>query len=202
VQLQISFSFSGAGFAISVFVSALTELGLTLLSARSIGALDAAREKVVSSFASSKLLRTGSSRLAVVSSTSASMKDPPRTASAGSLSSSSRPVQPPASPAVLLAVQAAYAADGELLGIFSAAGVIAVSEGISTDYVLKLTALLVAELLTDEISVVILASYKVWVRRVRVVLEPLAVAGVMIAIQCSAQVTFIGIYFACERDGT
>ena len=102
------------------------------------------------------------------------------------------------STSVLLAIQAAYAAPGELIGIFSAAVVFAIGKGLNGAVLGNVFAMLITELVTDELSVLIFHRYWIWVRRVRVQLPRLAVVGVVFGAVGSSLIVLAGALIVCQ----
>jgi hypothetical protein len=99
---------------------------------------------------------------------------------------------------VFLAIQVAYAAPGELIGILSAAAVVAIVQGLSTELGGKVAAMLVTELITDEHTVMILYRYRIWVRRVRVQLPRISVISFVFGAAGSSLVVLFGEYLVCQ----
>ena len=102
------------------------------------------------------------------------------------------------STSVLLAIQAAYEGPGELIGIFSAAVVFAIGNGFNGAVLGKVFAMLITELVTDELSVLVFHRYRIWVRRVRVHLPRLAVVGVVFGAVASSLVVLTGALMVCQ----
>ena len=188
-QAFVSLRFDGVDFLASLLVSQLLELGLTVLTARSAGAVDAVRDSLQRSLSSRSF---GSLRLASVGSSRGllTMASPEaHTASPGARTTST---------SVLFAIQAAYAAPGELIGILSAALVVVGKGGFNSEFLGKLFAMLIMELVTDELSVLIFHRYRIWVRRVRVHLPRLALVGVVFGAVTSSLVVLTGVLLVCQ----
>jgi hypothetical protein len=185
----VSLGFDGADFCASLVVGQLLELGLTVLTARSAGAVDAVRDSLQRSLSSRSF---GSLRLASVGSSRGllTMASPEaRAASPGAQTTST---------SVLFAIQAAYAAPGELIGILSGAVVFAAGKGLTGALLGKVFAMLITEVVTDELSVLIFHRYRIWVRRVRVQVPRLAVIGVVFGAVTSSLVVLTGVLLVCQ----
>jgi hypothetical protein len=188
-QAYMSFGFDGVDFLAALVVGQLLELGLTVLNARSAGAVDAVRDSLLRSILPRSF---GTLRLASVGSTRGLLP----MASPGAQSAS--PGVNATSTSVFLAIQAAYAAPGELIGTLSAAVVFAIGKGFNGAVLGKVFAMLIMELVTDELSVLIFHRYRIWVRRVRVRLPRLAVVGVVFGAVSSSLFVLFGALLVCQ----
>jgi hypothetical protein len=206
-QAYTTFGFDGVSFLASLVVGQLLELGLALLNARSAGALEAVRgtlERTVSSRSfKSSLASFGSAKvLPHIASTKGShstfpaikISAEPQTTSASTVARPARQT----STAVLIAIQVAHAAPGELIGILCAAAVVAIVQGLSTEFWAKAAAMLVAELITDDLSVLIYHRYRIWVRRVRVQVPRLSVLSVVFGAVASSLLALLGLLWVCQ----
>ena len=188
-QALITFGFDGFDFLASLVVGQLLELGLTVLTARSAGAAEALRGSLQRSLSSRSF---GSLRLASVGSSKRTLT----LASPGAHTAS--PGVQETSTSVLVAIQAAYAAPGELIGILSGAVVFAIVKGLTGAVLVKVIAMLITELVTDELSILIFHRYRIWVRRVRVQLPRLAVVGVVFNAVASSLIVLNGALIDCQ----
>ena len=75
---------------------------------------------------------------------------------------------------------------------------VAIVQGLSTEFWGKVAAMLVAELITDDFSVLIYHRYRIWVRRVRVHLPTLSVLSVVFAAVASSLLVLEGVLWVCQ----
>ena len=78
------------------------------------------------------------------------------------------------------------------------AAVVAIVQGLSTEFWGKVAAMLVAELITDDFSVLIYHGNRIWVRRVRVQLPTLSVLSVVFAAVASSLIVLLGVLWVCQ----
>jgi hypothetical protein len=76
--------------------------------------------------------------------------------------------------------------------------VVAIVQGLSTEFWGKVAAMLVAELITDDFKVLIYHRYRIWARRVRVHLPTLSVLSVVFAAVASSLVVLWGVLWVCQ----
>ncbi len=207
-QAYTTIGFDGVSFLASLVVGQLLELGLALLNARSAGAQEAVRgtlERTVfsrsfksslASFGSAKVLSHIASKGSHLTFPAIKISAEPQTTSASTVARPARLSE--TSTAVLIAIQVAHAAPGELIGIISAAAVVAIVQGLSTEFWGKVAAMFVTELITDDFSVLIYHGNRIWVRRVRVQLPTLSVLSVVFAAVASSLLVLEGVLLVCQ----
>jgi hypothetical protein len=185
-QAYVAFGFEGAGFVSQLATSALIELGLCVLTARTA----TVRDKLSQSIAQYGLANMVASmqydlhrfgRSSVVNDfrpfIEQSRKTPRRT---------------------VIAIYAAYASPGELIGILSGAATFTIELGFSVSLLAKVCAMLLCELVTDELVIVIYSYHRIWLRRVRVELPRRVYLAIGVAAVCSVQIVLVGVYLLCD----
>ncbi len=179
-QAYVAFGLEGAGFTSQLATSALIELGLCLLSARTA----AVRDKLGQSWTRHSVGLTNV------------MASIHRSSTSSQISLNEHNTATPR--CVVIAIYAAYASPGEMIGILSGAALFAIELGASLNLLAKLGAMLLCELLTDEVVIALYSYHQIWVRRVRVQLPRRVYLAVALAAVCSVQIVLTGVYLVCD----
>ena len=180
-QAYVAFGFEGAGFVVQLATSAMIELGLIVLTARTAAVRDKLRHSII---------RTSVGLANSVATFQYDSRHLGRSIVSGDTEKTPR--------RIILAIYAAYAAPGELLGILGGAAIVTIELGFSVSLLAQVFAMLLCELVTDELGVVVYSYHQIWVRRVRVQLPRRVYLAVVVAVVCSLQIVRTGVFLLCD----